>query len=109
MTREEAIKMIRAKIECMNRENSGKDLNCNSRDCDECDLCYEQGTSGEQIEALDMAIEALKEQNTGYWIKKIIPSTLGYYECKCSECGRMWQYREGWNYCPNCGALMKGE
>lgn len=59
MLREEASKIISAKIECMKRENSGKDLDCNYRDCDECNLCYEQGTTGEQIEALGKAIEAL--------------------------------------------------
>lgn len=56
------------------------------------------------------AIEAVEDvpQKTGKWIKKIIPSTLGYYECECSECGHIWQYREvlNWNYCPNCGAKM---
>lgn len=58
-------------------------------------------------EAAYIAIEALQAQKTGHWIKKIILSTLGYYECECSECGRMWQYREGWNYCPNCGCKME--
>ena len=58
MTNEEAAKMLTAKVECMERENSGTDL-----DCDECELCYAQGTLGEQIEALRMAISALEKQD----------------------------------------------
>lgn len=27
----------------------------------------------------------------------------------CSECGFMMDYREEFNYCPNCGARMDGE
>lgn len=62
MTNEEAKKMLEAKKECLRRETSGIDIDCNRRNCDECDLCYEQGNMGEQQEALDMAIEALSSQ-----------------------------------------------
>lgn len=65
MTREEAIKMLTAKAECMTRDTSGMDEDCNSHNCDECHLCYEQGNMGEQIEYLQMAIKALEEQ---HWI-----------------------------------------
>lgn len=61
MTSEETIKMLTAKVECMKRESSGIDQDCNYRNCDECKLCYEQGTVGEQREALQMAISALQE------------------------------------------------
>ena len=59
MTYEEAKKMLKAKLECLKRETSGTDIDCNYRNCDECNLCYEQGNMGEQKEALDMAIKAL--------------------------------------------------
>lgn len=55
MTNEEAASMLLAKAECIKREASGTDLDCNYRNCDECELCYSQGTIGEQIEALTMA------------------------------------------------------
>lgn len=33
-----------------------------------------------------------------------------YYEWKCSECGCVFEDEEPtYNYCPNCGADMKGE
>lgn len=60
MTSEEAKKMLKAKLECLKRETSGTDIDCNSRNCDECSLCYEQGNMGEQKEALDLAIKALE-------------------------------------------------
>ena len=63
MTNEEAAKMLTAKVECMKREVSGTDFDCNFRNCYKCDLNYEQGTIGEQIEALRMAISALEKQD----------------------------------------------
>jgi hypothetical protein len=63
MTPEEAIKILEAKSKCMKREVSGTDLDCNFRNCDECDLCYKQGTTGDQMEALRVAISALQAQD----------------------------------------------
>ena len=62
MTNEQAKKMLKAKLECLKRETSGTDFDCNNSNCDECSLCYEQGNMGEQEEALDMAIKALEQQ-----------------------------------------------
>ena len=62
MTNEQAKKMIKAKLECLKRETSGTDFDCNNSNCDECSLCYEQGNMGEQKEALDMAIKSLEQQ-----------------------------------------------
>ena len=61
MTNEQAKKMLKAKLECLKRETSGTDFDCNASNCDECPLCYEQGNMGEQKEALDMAIKALEQ------------------------------------------------
>lgn len=62
MTILEVIKILESKAECMRRETSGTDKDCIYRNCDECDLCYAQGTMGEQREALLMAAEVLKKQ-----------------------------------------------
>ena len=61
MTNEQAMHMLKAKLECLKRETSGTDFDCNNSNCDECSLCYEQGNMGEQKEALDMAIKALEQ------------------------------------------------
>jgi hypothetical protein len=62
MNNQEAIEMLTAKAECIRREASGIDVDCNHRNCDECDLCYKQGTMGDQMEALGVAISALQAQ-----------------------------------------------
>ena len=62
-----------------------------------------------QGEAIDMAIEALSAERTGEWIDK------GEY-AECSMCGaHSGTQFDGvepiplkTNYCPNCGARMKG-
>jgi hypothetical protein len=61
MTNEQALKMAKAKLECIERETSGKAELCNN-DCESCSLCYEQGNMGEQKEWLKMAIKALEQQ-----------------------------------------------
>lgn len=60
MNNQEAIKILTAKVECMRRETSGTNINCNSHNCDSCELCYAQGTTKEQLEALNKAISALQ-------------------------------------------------
>lgn len=67
-------------------------------------------------EAVDMAVEALQANRpTGEWIMKhdgvIFKRTWGV----CSCCGNTLDFdglnagRGNANYCPNCGAKMKGE
>ena len=51
MTPEETIKILTAKAECMRRETSGN-------------LCYKQGTTGDQMEALRVAISTLQEKDS---------------------------------------------
>ena len=63
MTNEDAKKMLKAKLECLKRETSGTDIDCNCKNCDECNLCYEQGNMGEQKEALELAIKALEQES----------------------------------------------
>ena len=65
-------------------------------------------------EALDMAIEALKEVKKGYWYVR------GETEY-CSECNLPWNYYMTMNgddigyfdpmpkFCPNCGAEMRSD
>lgn len=96
MTIEEAKKMLKAKLECLKRETSGTDIDCNHRNCDECNLCYEQGNMGEQKEALDMAIKALKQtdkiEESNFSTEQYKADLQGSYDCGYN-CG----YEEG--YC----------
>jgi hypothetical protein len=61
MTIENCTKILIAKEKCMERETSGIDAECNLHNCDDCSLCYEQGTMGEQKEALKFAVETMRK------------------------------------------------
>ena len=65
MTREEAIKHLAAKLECLTRSKGFREK-CDSYNsyegCYECDLGYKQGNIGEQIESLKLAIKALAQE-----------------------------------------------
>lgn len=60
MTKDEAIKKLMARQECIEKWCKGIYEECNDSLCESCDLNYDQGTMGEQKEALLMAIAALK-------------------------------------------------
>lgn len=53
------------------------------------------------------------EVRHGEWVEGAEHFTNGFYEAECSECGNYIRWNEGnsgeWNYCPNCGADMRGE
>ena len=59
------------------------------------------------IEAYDMAIEALQEQKEGHWID----DNENHGTC-CSECGKWYSHKEitkrEVKWCSECGARMKG-
>ena len=109
MTREEAIEMMKAKLECMTRDVSGTDQMCNTKRCDDCDLCYAQGNMGEQKEWLRMGIEALENQKTGHWIELGCVGNDNY-DFRCSECHHTDTQSKTVkvNYCWYCGAKMEG-
>jgi hypothetical protein len=56
-----------------------------------------------QRRALEDAISALSE-NKGEWIYQqgVVP-----YKWRCNKCEKM--FKTDFNYCPNCGADMRGE
>lgn len=59
MTESESKDIIQGKLDCMKKCDTFDCLN--NDDCDECDYCYAQGTFGEQKEAFQIAIKALKK------------------------------------------------
>lgn len=58
------------------------------------------------------SLSTMEERNEGRWIdrKELIDADLNLwgYSQICSECGFILGAKE-YNYCPNCGAKMKGE
>lgn len=71
--------------------------------------------------SFDEAIEAVAKVKQGKWIDDAddIDSRFGKHDYRCSECGELARYfiggTENWwcvqkpNFCPNCGAKMRGE
>ena len=102
LTNEQAIEMMKAKLECMKRDNSGSDEVCNKKGCDSCYLNYSQGNMGEQQEWLRMGIKALESQKTGHW--EDCAEREPWF--RCSEC-REKVWGGYYNYCPKCGVKMK--
>lgn len=62
MTKKEAIKMLQARHDCIEKQCKGIYEDCNDSLCEECDLNYDQGTMGQQQISLLMAIAALKKE-----------------------------------------------
>lgn len=120
IAKEDAIKMAKADLKCMERDTSGQDEMCNSHKCDECSLNYERGNIGEQKEWLRLAIKALEQEpRKGHWEE----TTYSYHyyndgeiETEDLRCSCCQEYTE-WDislphkpyYCPNCGADMREE
>ena len=94
MTEREAAEKLRAYHKCQRLQVKGIYEDCNEKLCDNCDLCYMQGTAGEHIKSIEMAIQALEKQ---------IPKKLeswGACQC-CPSCKVVHIYFD--NYCSNCG------
>ena len=76
--------------------------------CVLADNCESVGKKCKYLEAVNMAIEALKEPKQGEWIVK-----NDEMEVFCSVCDKPLpcsdEYDYETNYCPNCGARMRGD
>lgn len=55
--------------------------------------------------AINLAIKALEEQRPqGKWLHPYITNIA----CECSNCNLQLPITDYFNFCPNCGAYMKG-
>ena len=78
------------------------------------ELKHSVGDLDEDIEAFDMAIEALEQEpKTGHWIEEdMFDGDVAY---RCSECNELFWIESGtpkdneYNFCPKCGARMEVE
>lgn len=98
MTRERVINMI----DCILGDNILCDcIEDSTVGCNEC-----------RREAADIAINALKEQKTGKWIKDEEQSkehTEPIFICSCCQNNSAWGTEERTRYCSFCGAKMEVE
>lgn len=73
--------------------------------------------AADALEAAEKRIAELEKRlsKEGEWIGEgdgYADGEMVYDMWSCSECGEYfdeWDDRPTWNYCPNCGAKMKGE
>lgn len=54
MTKNEALKILYARVECLRCES------CIYRNCDDCEFCHAQGTFKELVEAVEVVAEAVE-------------------------------------------------
>lgn len=60
MNNKEALEKLKAYLKCQKRQVKGIHEDCNNKKCDNCDLCYIQGTTGEHIKLLNQQYSHLK-------------------------------------------------
>lgn len=61
MNNSEVLEKLRAYLKCQDNKVKGINAMCTHNMCDNCDLCYIQGTTSEHIEAIEVAIQALEK------------------------------------------------
>lgn len=111
MTENEAIEKLRAYHKCQKMQVKGIYEDCNARLCDNCDLCYAQGNTGEHIKSIEIAIQALEKQipkKPTYEGDGYAPDgTLVYDTWICPCCGKRYEVDyDDYDYCPNCGQKL---
>ena len=110
MTESEAIEKLRAYYNCQRLQLKSIYEYCNDELCDSCNLCYAQGTTGEHIKSIVIAIQALEKR-----IPKKPRKTDSYrgvlkrvYAYVCPTCGnacleKYMNERQDTMFCWNCG------
>ena len=110
MAESEAVEKLKAYHKCQRLQVKGIYEDCNEKLCGDCDLCYMQGTAGEHIKSIEIAIQALEKQIA----KKVKIEQWIYTKC---DCGYEFSKNHGdgyysiplenkTKYCPNCGQKL---
>lgn len=123
MTENEAIEKLHAYLECESRR--AKIVSCNES-CDDCELCYMQGTGAEHITSVKTAIKALEQVQQYHQIGTVeecreavekqtakkpdyegdgfSDGQLVYDTWICPCCGKHYEVDcDRYYYCQNCG------
>ena len=107
MEENEALEKLRAYHKCQRLQVKGICEDCNEKLCDNCDLCYAQGNTGEHIKSIEIAIQALEKQIP----KKVVKDGKLSYKCPC--CGESATTETGdsfidylLDYCDGCGQKL---
>lgn len=123
MTENESIEKLHAYLECESRR--AKIVSCNES-CDDCELCYMQGTGAEHITSVKTAIKALEEVQQYHQIGTVeecreavekqtakkpdyegdgfSDGQLVYDTWICPCCGKHYEVDcDRYYYCQNCG------
>ena len=58
---DEVVQVLEAMIECRKRMIDSNS-HCSFPECDDCSLCYEQGTIGMQLESLKEAVSIINQE-----------------------------------------------
>ena len=107
MTENEAIEKLRAYHKCQRLQVKGIYEDCNEKLCDNCDLCYAQGNTGEHIKSIEIAIQALEKQVP----KKMIKTPHAHIDLilmyRCPSCDTEYnRFYENKKYCMECGQKL---
>ena len=62
MDDKEVLEKLKAYCKCQKLQVKGIYEDCNEKKCDNCDLCYMQGTMGEHIESVERTIKVLEDK-----------------------------------------------
>lgn len=68
MKLDEAIEKLKAYLKCRKKQVKGIYENCNNEKCDNCNLCYEQGTTDEHIKSVEIVVSGIEKQLNNQWI-----------------------------------------
>ena len=107
MTENEAIEKLRAYHKCQRLQVKGIYEDCNEKLCDNCDLCYAQGNTGEHIKSIEIAISALEKQipKKPVEMKSTDKLPQGYFACPiCGGWVGMDEYLN--KFCAGCGQAI---
>lgn len=112
MTENEAIEKLRAYHKCQRLQVKGIYEDCNENLCDNCDLCYAQGNTGEHIKSIEIAIKALEKQipkkpycvEDKMWCCPVCDNNLLHKWIKYPT--RLMPKSQGFSHCTSCGQAI---